>query len=490
MGAPAVAACVLCVVGAAAASDGVREPHGRVWLTFGVDVPRLTDEVSIRRWVAVDLHRQLDLGDAEGLAVGLSRPLGRHRVVSLSQTAHDVPVVYRESRLVLNEDGRPVRLLGYHSPFNNTPPPHPRLSVGQAASVAGGRERVWSARLVFLPVGVELRLSYELEGVFPAGRRTAGPPERVYVDASTGEVLDRLPLTNPALDRQIHDFALACERAGIRGLVGHETRLRLFADAPVVRSETVNRSGELAERLFDLLGSIYAFLSLVLEMDSFDGYGASIRVMFGVQYHTGMWGQQCIGNTFNASWNSSLNIMMLPYSTLETPEIVMHEMTHGLVSNGSRLIYRDQSGALNESIADSIGVTFAAWLDRGMPERADADLGMSAEDWNLRFPGGAPMRDLTNPGRLGHPDHHGAYVANGDVHVNSSIINHAFYLLAEGGQHRRGGRRSKESGRCGRRASSATPGHCCWSRTRTSRTRGLPSRTRRSGFTGRIRESG
>ena len=77
-----------------------------------------------------------------------------------------------------------------------------------------------------------------------------------------------------------------------------------------------------------------------------------------------------------------------------------------------------------------------------------AEVGMGAPNWQIREPSGV-LRDLQSPGSVTLPDgtplpdHYDNYmylpveIDNGGVHVNSSIMNHGFYLLAEGGQHTR-----------------------------------------------------
>ena len=64
---------------------------------------------------------------------------------------------------------------------------------------------------------------------------------------------------------------------------------------------------------------------------------------------------------------------------------------------------------------------------------------------NLFFSFGSVVRDMANPGASGLPDHYSKRCLppicapefdNGGVHINSSIGNHAFYLLVEGGTNR------------------------------------------------------
>ena len=439
-----VAAGVFWAFATLGADDGSGR-NARVRLTFGVDVPRLENAGAVRRWVATDLHRRLGLADTDVLVVDRVRPLGKYRIVSLSQTSHGVPVLHRESRLLLNGDHEPVHLLGYHSPFPNAPAPHARVSGLEAVSIAGGRARdSLSLRLVYWPAGDHVRLSYELEGTFPSAARPAASVERVYVDAATGQVLDRRARTRRALYRRIHDFAQACRRLGVGGPVDYADSVVLRGLAPVVRSETVNTGRRSAERLFDILGSIYSFLEVFLGMDSFDGAGAPLVAFFDVRYQAQAEWPQCIGDEFNASWvGGGHDHILAPVAALDYPEVLAHEVVHGVVSSGSGLIYRNQSGALDEAISDALGVTIAAWLRAGAPASADVRLRMTSRDWQLHDPLGA-FRDMRNPGSVGpYPDHYDDYRYldehddNGGVHTNSSIINQGFYLLAEGGRHPR-----------------------------------------------------
>jgi len=118
-------------------------------------------------------------------------------------------------------------------------------------------------------------------------------------------------------------------------------------------------------------------------------------------------------------------------------DVVAHELTHGVtqftVPGG--LDYVDQSGALNESISDVFGSVVKQWK-----------LGQSVDqaDW-LIGPGimapavGQALRSMKDPGNPAitwthddQPKTMTAYVQGGDVHTNSGIPNHAFFLAATG----------------------------------------------------------
>ncbi|MFN8467952.1 MAG: M4 family metallopeptidase [Caldilineaceae bacterium] len=115
-------------------------------------------------------------------------------------------------------------------------------------------------------------------------------------------------------------------------------------------------------------------------------------------------------------------------STARYLDVIAHELTHGVTQYTSNLVYRDQSGALNESFSDIFGVIVANWHRHG----ADGDV--AAWSWEIApgwRPNGLPLRDLRNPRRLGAPEHMRDYLVtaedSGGVHTNSSIHNKAAY---------------------------------------------------------------
>jgi Zn-dependent metalloprotease len=136
-------------------------------------------------------------------------------------------------------------------------------------------------------------------------------------------------------------------------------------------------------------------------------------------------------------------------SPLVSLDIVAHEYVHGITQYTAGLIYRGESGALNESMSDVFAAAIEAWVGRS----SSTDVWRVGEQvWTPRTPGDA-LRYLDNPRaavRNGadftpddDPDHYSdRYIGSADhggVHINSGIPNHAFYLLATGGTHRLGG---------------------------------------------------
>lgn len=117
-------------------------------------------------------------------------------------------------------------------------------------------------------------------------------------------------------------------------------------------------------------------------------------------------------------------------------DIMAHEFGHALVAQGPRLVYSGQSGALNEHIADVVGITAQQWASK------------NTSDWRIGeeilIDGASAVRNMLNPGTAynnevmgkdpqpGHMDQYQKIRAdNGGVHINSGIPNRAFALLCE-----------------------------------------------------------
>jgi Zn-dependent metalloprotease len=119
--------------------------------------------------------------------------------------------------------------------------------------------------------------------------------------------------------------------------------------------------------------------------------------------------------------------------------VIGHEMAHGVIQHSGGLIYENQAGALNESIADVFGALAQQRALRQEVHQADwligrGILGAGVNGVALRSmkaPGTAYADDLL--GQDPQPWHMDHFVTttddNGGVHINSGIPNHAFYLF-------------------------------------------------------------
>jgi Zn-dependent metalloprotease len=120
-------------------------------------------------------------------------------------------------------------------------------------------------------------------------------------------------------------------------------------------------------------------------------------------------------------------------------DVVAHELAHGVTDYTSNLIYRNESGALNEALSDIVGTSVEFFYQQAGAGYMKADY-LLGED--VTAPSGA-FRSMANPQAYGDPDHYSKrYLGpddNGGVHSNSGIANHAFYLAVEGGINRTSG---------------------------------------------------
>jgi Zn-dependent metalloprotease len=118
-------------------------------------------------------------------------------------------------------------------------------------------------------------------------------------------------------------------------------------------------------------------------------------------------------------------------------DIVAHELTHGVTDASSRLIYRRESGALNEAFSDIVATAVEFWAQPAgtFSHRADYVLGEDVTTGGLR--------SLEDPATAGMPDHYSVRYTgaadNSGVHRNSTIVSHAYYLAVEGGVNRTSG---------------------------------------------------
>lgn len=109
-------------------------------------------------------------------------------------------------------------------------------------------------------------------------------------------------------------------------------------------------------------------------------------------------------------------------------DVIGHELTHGVTQFTADLIYKGQSGALDESFSDIFGVLINNWHPVGGFRK------LEEFDWQIgRGLGkdGKPLRDLSDPAVTGDPalmkDYLTTTADSGGVHTNSNIHNKVFY---------------------------------------------------------------
>lgn len=193
-----------------------------------------------------------------------------------------------------------------------------------------------------------------------------------------------------------------------------------------VKDKDVNRA-------YDGGGHTWDFYYSLFKRNSIDDKGMKIvqTVHYGSKYDNAFWdGQQMIYGDGDGKIFGSFTTDL---------DVIGHELTHGVVQYECNLAYKDQSGALNESLADVFGT---------MIKQKTLNQDVKAADWligeNVLLGKKYALRSLKAPGTayVNHPDlgtdpqpaNMSGYVNdpndNGGVHTNSGIPNHAFYLAA------------------------------------------------------------
>jgi Zn-dependent metalloprotease len=271
---------------------------------------------------------------------------------------------------------------------------------------------------------------------------------RIFVDANTGEAFYYYrDQPSGGMLRKIFDLGQTTAFPGSVG-INEEERVRAEKLAPE------------ALTAFRNAGIVRDYFFLTFGRDGFDdnaGQGGSPMEAY-VRH----------GRTQNAYWCTSKsydcpkgNVMVYGPGYAGALDIVAHEMTHGIIAHEKNLLYLNEPGAVNESLADIFGalIELDAKGDGGNWLIGEASPGFSVTaplrslaDPNLRDGNGKSMFDKTAKFSLanrGQPDNYldvltpddaqcgsTAYNDNGCVHFNSGILNKFAFLISEGGMHR------------------------------------------------------
>ncbi|MDQ4133583.1 MAG: M4 family metallopeptidase [Actinomycetota bacterium] len=199
---------------------------------------------------------------------------------------------------------------------------------------------------------------------------------------------------------------------------------------PPSDDESVNEAYDGADKTYDLYKEVYG-------RDSLDDRGMELisSVHYGVDFDNAFWqGSQMV-------YGDGSGRIFAKGGLTKAVDVIGHEMTHGVVQFTAGLIYRKQSGALNESFADVMGSLVKQYSRDQSADEADWILGEGILGPALN---GKGLRSLKEPGTAyegdrqpGHmddyvdlPDDNDPSNDNGGVHINSGIPNRAFQLAA------------------------------------------------------------
>jgi Zn-dependent metalloprotease len=259
--------------------------------------------------------------------------------------------------------------------------------------------------------------------------------ERTYVDAHTGNIVDRRPEFFTARNRTVYDG----HGGTYSPFGGNNTQVGTEASPP---TEAV------ALAAYTNTGLTYDCYKTLFNRDSYDGAGGGLKSLVHVKFQISA--TQTTGN--NAAWTGGQMVYGDGDGNQFTPlaaalDVTTHELTHGVTAATAKLAYQNESGALNEGMSDIMAATCEAWHDGAI----SGDTWLVGEDIFTPNTAGDALRYMNNPTKdaslyppaLGgsrdwYADRYQGQEDSGGVHLNSGIPNLAFYLLVAGGTHPRG----------------------------------------------------
>ncbi len=343
--------------------------------------------------------------------------------VRLQQLYHGVPVTGAEMNLHLRGSSV-VSVLAKTLPISGSPEIRPAID----AAVASAYVMDILQKRDLAPMQVRLSVPHlELfnRGLLTGGQsgtrltwfvEAQGPHvhEYVWMDARTGALVAHFDQSAHLLSRSVHTANKSPRLPG---------RLLRMNGAP----RTGDRDADLA---YLFAGDTYNFYLKRLGRDSFDGLGSPI--LSTVHYCPSL--LDC--PYANAQWDSVRKQMVYGEGYASADDVVAHELTHGVIQHSARLFYSFQAGALNESYADIFGESVDLTNRHGTdnPEvrwQIGEDLPVGAIR-NLARP-----ELFGDPGKVTDPNYRCLKLSddNAAVHTDSSVPNHAYALMVDGGDY-------------------------------------------------------
>ncbi|WP_436535515.1 M4 family metallopeptidase [Actinoplanes sp. HUAS TT8] len=173
---------------------------------------------------------------------------------------------------------------------------------------------------------------------------------------------------------------------------------------------------------------VFEWYQSKLGRNSLDGAGMPIDSIVGITYGGNPW--------VNAYWDGTRMVYgsgddeYLPLAA--DPDVVGHEMTHGVVEHTASLVYAGQPGALNEAIADYFGN--AIDVDASGTSMTDPQASLIGGDLcRTLAPARCALRDLDDGATTADFQHliDIPSMDDGGVHLNSTIVSGALWDLRQ-----------------------------------------------------------
>lgn len=239
-----------------------------------------------------------------------------------------------------------------------------------------------------------------------------GAHEELFIDAHNGEIVTQLSISHEN-GPDLHGFDLDMQDAENEANANDDWCYNLSNDEDVANENGLFPNyvnNPQAQAAFAHAVNCYAFFHRQFDWHSYDNDSSQLEIFIRA-------------DVANASWNNFCELMEIRDGWVDF-EVIVHEFTHGVIRSTSDLIYKHQSGALNESYADMMAII------------ADREAGDN--NWLLgenRTGVTGAVRNFQNIAM----DRLSKYVKladnndNGGVHSYSGIPNRAGYFMIAGG---------------------------------------------------------
>lgn len=395
-----------------------------------VDNPLVTRRSTVSAAARAHLRRYGAVIGADGPGSVLEetrreRSVAGTDVVRFRQEVDGLPVVGGEVVVSLGVE----RELASFNANLSTASDVPAATVSEAearAAVLATMAKAGSAKAVVEAQGHWL---FDPEAVgWPSG---SGPRGVWRFEVRVGDAVRRMMLVDDRSGAVLLDVDLiqeidriVCDQANVKvnppPCTSGAARTELSGTSPVADVNHAFDHAGVVSDFYDDIADVDLTAMIGLEVGGTPRLSSTVRVC--------RTGQTC--PYANAYWDGDATFYGDGYAV---DDVVGHEMTHGVIERTSGLLYWNQSGAINEALADIIGEII---------DHRNATPGEDLDSWQFGedVPGPA-FRNVADPTLLGDPDRMTSplwdtdpdYSDRGGVHTNSGVANKAFHLISQGG---------------------------------------------------------
>lgn len=361
----------------------------------------------------------------------------------MQQVHQGVPVYGSEQTVHVNQANTVTSFMGQVIPNIKLPAFKQTKHISSSAAISNAKKETKhitqflyqpTSQLVVLPYRQTFVYAYVVKLAYLSPQPTIW---QYFIDAKSGKVLDKISILHELTgegkgvkgDKKTFEItkegSLYYLKDKIRNITTYDAENQ-NENSPVIKGKLVSSKSTTFSDPSSVDAHAYAeatydFYKKSFDRNSFDGKGSEIKsyVHVGDKWNNAAWdGEKMIygdgdGKTF--------------ISLAGALDVIAHEITHAVTQYTANLEYRNESGALNESISDIMGVM------------VDTDNWLLGEDVYTPNKPGDALRSMSDPKKYNQPDHYDdrylGWQDNGGVHINSGINNKAAYLIAAGGTH-------------------------------------------------------